>query len=257
MPDVFINITTPRPLDNSVDGEFVLRQLCQYSSLTPEKFNNCEPIKQIFDCVRVKEIAEKDWMSFVFLWKKMNPRSQGTVFTRMGRGRKTGDMLLSVDSAHLNLGETLSFFQTTAGHFAATFGFLHLLTEPDIISGNVSKGVSSRGRGQYSVSVTRFQLVKYLPELYWATIFGPLYVEMFGRECLLSAPAAIVRELAPNVIYLQLTDNLLDVKRDFGSFAAERMRVKEHLGVDAFFDPSLGTSHKYRVPDFGWDEADA
>ncbi len=144
MIDVYLNLITPKPLDNKADGEFLLRQLCKHSSLTPDKYGTSEPVRQPFDREHLNEITEKDWISFVFLWKRKKPRSQGTVFTRMGRGSKTGDVKLYSDSDQLKGEELSDLFQTAAGHFAATFGFLHLLTEPDIISGKASNAVASR-----------------------------------------------------------------------------------------------------------------
>ena len=54
---------------------------------------------------------------------------------------------------------------------------------PDFRTINTRTGLSSLGTG-----FTR-QLEKGLPTLYWKTLFGPPYVELFGQQTLLAAPA--------------------------------------------------------------------
>jgi cytochrome P450 len=76
-------------------------------------------------------------------------------------------------------------------------------------------------------------------------VFGPPYVKLFGRERLLSAPVANVRELAPDTIRLQLTEDVAAVSDDPEAFEEARERVQRHLGKEAFFDSSR---QAYRVP---------
>ncbi|NJL30059.1 MAG: hypothetical protein HC897_20275 [Thermoanaerobaculia bacterium] len=93
-------------------------------------------------------------------------------------------------------------------------------------------------------------LQQYLPDLYWLTIFGPPYVDLFGRERLLSAPAPIVEELPTGAILIQLSENMLDFRDRFEEVDRVRQAVKAHLDSDAFFDPAKGKDHKYNVPVF-------
>jgi hypothetical protein len=60
-------------------------------------------------------------------------------------------------------------------------------------------------------------------------------VDFFGVERLRSAPAAVVRELRPGYFYVQLTDDLADVREDRPLFTAAREAVKQHLGRDCFY----------------------
>jgi hypothetical protein len=88
-----------------------------------------------------------------------------------------------------------------------------------------------------------------LPQLQWGTLFGAPYVRLFGRDKLLSAPAAVVEELGPEMIYLQLTQRITNVTDDLSAYFALRRRVKEHIGADCFFHPHQGRG-PYRAPTF-------
>ena len=102
----------------------------------------------------------------------------------------------------------------------------------------------------YSLGPFIHELRRYLPDLCWANVFGVVYVEMFGKDRLLSAPVSAATELPYGGIYLQLTQSPLDVIQSFSRYKEVRDRVKSHLGPDAFLDPVRGTAGRYRVPSF-------
>jgi hypothetical protein len=91
-------------------------------------------------------------------------------------------------------------------------------------------------------------LTSYLPNLYWAQIFGPPWVELFGADTLASTPAFRVEEVAPGHWLVQLTEHLADVVDEHVAFEAVRSRAKSHLGADAFFSAERGPSGPYRAP---------
>jgi hypothetical protein len=106
------------------------------------------------------------------------------------------------------------------------------------------------------MGVSRWQLVLGLPGIYWANIFGPEYVALFGgRERVLSTPVPVIEEVAPKTFYLQLSDNMLDFATRFEEMAALQRRVKEHLGADCFVDHKARYTRTYRVPELGWNES--
>lgn len=93
-------------------------------------------------------------------------------------------------------------------------------------------------------------LKRYLPDLYWTTVFGRPYVELFSRERLLSCPAYWVKELENGSVIVQLTPELKDIVAEEASFERVRQEVRNHLNNDAFFDLSKGVDYRYRVPEF-------
>lgn len=82
---------------------------------------------------------------------------------------------------------------------------------------------------------------RHLPGIYWLNFFGKPYCDLIGRERLLSAPAADVREVGDGVL-LRLADD----PRDWASseYKAVERRVLDHIGSQYFFskdDPQRRT----------------
>ena len=96
--------------------------------------------------------------------------------------------------------------------------------------------------------VARPMLKKCVPDIYWTTVFGRPYVELFSRERLLSCPAHRITELDSGAIVIQLTPELKDVEAEEAAFERVRQDARSHLNNDAFFDPAKGLDHQYRVP---------
>ncbi len=69
----------------------------------------------------------------------------------------------------------------------------------------------------------------------WSTVNGP--------------EPHVARELASGHVYVQLTEQLLDLEADYPKVAAARERIIEHLGRDAFFAPGRS---EYRTPKFSF-----
>jgi hypothetical protein len=79
-------------------------------------------------------------------------------------------------------------------------------------------------------------------------VFGPPYVRLIGREKLLSAPCFTVKELSSEHVYLQVTAEVADLRRDFGGFEALGQRLKRHLGEGLFLEPTGAVASA--VPEF-------
>jgi hypothetical protein len=86
-------------------------------------------------------------------------------------------------------------------------------------------------RGASSLGIN---LERALPDIYWANFLGPEYVEMFGRKKLESAPWYRIEPLSDGGILLLLTPSPFDYDKDPERFEELRLKVKEHLGADAF-----------------------
>lgn len=113
----------------------------------------------------------------------------------------------------------------------------------------------------YTFFLVTHTLRHWLPDLFWGTVFGPAYVKLFGMDRLLSTPAFAVERLAEDMVYIQLSPSIEDLHTDFFAVQAVRVRAKEHLGNDAFFDPakaydwrkaerSKNVPNVFRVPAF-------
>jgi len=88
-----------------------------------------------------------------------------------------------------------------------------------------------------------------LPGVPWAACYGKPYVNLFGRDALLSLPIHKAEEIGPDLIYCQLTDRLTDCVEDPALIDAKREEVYRRLGRDAFYDPQ-DPKRQGRVPPF-------
>jgi len=87
----------------------------------------------------------------------------------------------------------------------------------------------------------------WLPDMPWAVVFGPAYVQMFGKEKLLSCPAYKVEELGPEMVFIQLTPNMDDIHQHYEVVMQARSIAKQHLGEECFFKPELAYDYRLSV----------
>lgn len=79
---------------------------------------------------------------------------------------------------------------------------------------------------------------------------GPPYVRLFGLQKLLDTPAYKVEQLGPEIVYIQLTESIFDVRERYAEVYAARQKVAAHLDDSIIFKASNPVGHQYRVPDF-------
>jgi hypothetical protein len=132
----------------------------------------------------------------------------------------------------------LDYMCKAAVQFDADIAHVHIVAdkEQEVRSLEATYGAS---RGFSGFEMNTSILRHWLSDLPWAVVFGDAYIRLFGLERLLSAPAYETRLLADNAVYLQVTPKIDDLLADYESFDRVRQRVKEHLGRDAFFDPTM------------------
>jgi hypothetical protein len=253
-PDLFLEALVPASVLERRYGEILVDALCEDASLVPEVFGNSEPLRAKFnDHDRDSLLA--NWRS-PFLWQRKKPRTQGSVFMTQGKSvtLQHSSFLIATESGGTTQRGLVDLVKHLGARAGADWGLLHLLTDKEIERGVASDSVVAldRKHSRWRLSITTHQLKRYLPDLYWGTLFGPPYVRLFGRDRLLSAPAHLVEELAPELFYLQLSDDLADLQTSFEAVDQARQRVKEHLGSDCFFRGELGRDHRYRVPQFSF-----
>ena len=144
--------------------------------------------------------------------------------------------------------------ECAAGAFSADFGFIHRITDTEMSRGLASEtiGFLDTAHTERHLFVPSRTLWQFVPDIYWTTVFGKPYVDLFSRERLLSCPAHRVKELANGSIVVQLTPDLRDTATEEAAFERARQDARDHLDNDAFFDPVKGPNHQYRVPEFLW-----
>lgn len=110
--------------------------------------------------------------------------------------------------------------------------------------------------GSDQVGLRTIDMVKHLPAIYWNQVFGAPYVRLFGLDKLLATPAFKVEQLGPEMVYVQLTETLFDVRERTAHVKAIRQQVVTHLDPDnnIIFNPNNPHDHVYQVPDFQFPE---
>ncbi|MCK7473646.1 MAG: hypothetical protein MZV49_09205 [Rhodopseudomonas palustris] len=189
------------------------------------------------------------WEHDIF-WESGNDSIDGTV----GKGGKYaynnhGDIGFSISESLHEKYDYESLMKKCSIDFECDFSFLHLREKKENCTPPPSSDYGYWGqRNRYHCLIlSTHRLRKYLPDLYWGTVFGPAYVRHFGKDRLLSSPAFKVEEWGNEMVYIQLSENLLDLRSDRDGVRKEADRVKEHLGLDSFFNPEKGPGGEYRV----------
>jgi hypothetical protein len=239
--DVFYRDTLSTPQE----GEILLERIESLGPLfTPDRFGRWEPVRTSYD----RRAAVAAW-GHCMLFRKRKPSVWIQTSGLLGPRPKLSSC--SLGGALSSTLEPLlqSALLTVAFPFDCQFGLLHILTPADPPRGFKSRTVDDL-TGKLSLLVATQHLLAYLPDVYWGTLFGSAYIDLFGRERLLSAPCFKAEEVAPQLIYLQMTEKLSDCLKKPDEVDAVRARVRAHLDCNAIFDPALPSDHEYAVPDF-------
>jgi hypothetical protein len=243
MRDINIGILTPYSLDSKESGKTLLTFLSEdFPEFLPERFNNYEPLERKFSMANLEEALEL-W-NYPFLWSRRKPPVQGNVWMGQACYKSHSSIYISSQSKLIDPKRLANFIKEISVLLKADFSYLHLFTQAEFDIEDYDAFTPFRQ------GVVTHELRNYLPNLCWATIFGSPYVELFGRDKVLSTPAFLVQELADNLFYIQLSENLFDLKSKYGEVNNIRCTVKKYLGSDAFYDPHVSDDHVYKVPNF-------
>lgn len=236
---VIIGVLTSSPIGAKASGHRFLRLLLDVApQYSPEKYNNYEPLKFQFDASAIDD-ALKLWGSN-FFWRRSKPSVSGGAFA--GFPNTHDHVYIDVPMKALAMPAVLDLFGAMTNTFGIDLAYVHVGTDADILDREYYK----RHTMPFG-SLTTHHLREGLPDMPWAMLFGPPYVELFGRERLLATPAARVEPIGGGV-YVQLTGAPADVAKKRDDYLAAQRTAKEHLDHDAF--SGLSATGECRVPDF-------
>jgi RHS repeat-associated protein len=257
MSSTFFEILSPLPLNREDDARRLISLWAEIApNILPDRVGTHEPIKQKFSIVDLAGLLA-GWEHQVLFKRVAEPKLHSSVFMQYGPHRRHSSWTISIDDRqNLNLLSMLNLLERASTEFSADLAFIHKPMKCDIEIGLASKSISylSSAKNSISLFVTTHLLRKYIPDIYWVTVFGKSYVDLFSRERLLSAPVYRARELENGSILIQLTEFPSESIEEPNSYRTQKTLVKDHLNSDAFFDLKKGTDHKYSVPDFSWKE---
>jgi hypothetical protein len=250
---LYINLLTNLSLISKDEGREFLRIWIDElpASYIPEKFGNFEPLRSKFDVASLKTVLES-W-AYPFLVKRSRPRLSGSIFMGGGKVASHGWIHIVLDFDANFQKNFIAFAQRVARRFHADFGFLHLLTQNEFKGDEFTRGVFSvrNDSSMDTLRVTTHDLKRCIPNLYWATFFGPSYIKLFGEDKFSHfAPGVISEKLDRELQYIQLTQELTDLQENFSLVNDLREKTKAFLNSNAFFDSRASLSQPYRTPDF-------
>ena len=223
-------VNSPLAFTSDVEKEQILRLLSDEPLFVPDLWGYVEPLKSKFSAEEIPRII-LGWTQNVFWKRKRSPKAEGSAWSDWSDWPKHGWLVLDGLNFHVAASSIVSFLERAANALVADFGVAHMVAPHEIESGQASKTVMDGNLG-----VTTHQLRKYIPDLYWVTVFGEPYVELFGKERLLSVPAYLVKELDYGGVWIQLCESPLEFVSDYERVNRSRQQAKEHLGLNAFFD---------------------
>lgn len=228
------------------EGYALLQMLKRHlPGLAPTLCGNHKPLKTVF---ADRAAVEAVWR-WPFIWKGGKPHVSGFVSLKIPASRHS-EFQFSAPGKFVDFDAALVFLGSVAHAFAPDFMYIHPFSEADRARAYATNTLTTVSKGKlYCVDVASATLMQYVPDLYWATVFGPAYVQHFGKQRLLSSPACKVEEIGPDQVLLQLTPDPLAIH--YKDLEEVRSRVKKHLGMESFYGERWGSSHRYRVPPFG------
>lgn len=208
--------------------------------LLPTRAGITEPVRQPFDLAD-REAAAGTWDSLQWIARRAKPQLEAIV---MPSTRVHSTLSIRVRSGNDRLlADFVALILALADATSPVFGVIHRLTSAEVADARLVRRpdlmVINRLTGDATLGIgyTR-QLEHGIPSLYWQTLLGRPYVELFGTQRILDAPASQVRHTGWGMI-LQLTESA-PTDASWPEFRARRDAVADQLGRAAFWpDASL------------------
>ena len=240
--DLDIGFLVPRTLTPLEDGRRIMQLVHNLlPSYLPYQFGSGEPLVQRMEDYNFDNLSQ--FMSRILIWKSKRSTAEGFLWLECTQVSHSA-LYISGKSKFVDVSRAVTFLNDLCSIALPDLSYIHLYTEEELETRPYE--MCSPYRQGISTQIVR----KYIPDICWGTIFGPPYVDFFGRERMLSIPAYLVSEIADRVIYVQLSESLMDMKTQYGAVERTRQAVKDRLNRDAFLRMDLGVSYKYGTPIF-------
>lgn len=203
--------------------------------LTPEKIGNSDDLIPYEDIstfrplwgrrVRLEgPLGPADVLRTISWQRDSELKSNGHI--RFTDRNKKGDLIFGnifMSSAYDEATDWLQFFKDVCELTNTAAGFIHIPAE-------VEK--RENGYSPYYPGVGGSILKKQLPNVAWATFFGPLYADE-ADFAELAKLGFHVEKLADGYLLL-MSDNIMDCFNDFPTFSRRRVELKKHFRPDLF-----------------------
>lgn len=216
-------------------GEFFWKHVeYSYPDLMPRRYGTSEPPGNVIQDGDITPMLQRSWdVGYTVFWQSAKFGHKGSWL--MTNGHRHSSCLMYGNLKYLSILQLKSLYANLASAYPISLAFVHAPNE------NEFHATRSWHKQMYAPVEHGFNtpaLLNYIPNLTWGMFFGLPYVEIIGRDRLLSAPVACTERWGDGV-YIQLTDNIGDVVNKYDQFEELRVLVKNHIGCELFFDPKL------------------
>lgn len=207
--------------------------------IRPSVYNWTDPINKPWDINNLEDLLP-DIRGITYgksvYWKRLSsPRAEGVFGVAPHNGKSDENDQHSNSRFTVNLGEinvdNLVEYLIENARDDADIAQIHVMTPQEKVSRELEFSFS----GHFE-EYTTFVLKHWLPELPWGVVFGEPYVQLFGMNRLLNAPAYKVQKISNNAVYIQLSPSLSDLITNYDVVNGVRQNIKNHIGRDVFFD---------------------
>lgn len=229
----------------------------------PTKWGRTEPLRNIFNPHDLSGMYPT-WQYYIadsIFWKRVGKNQADGAWNICFDFRPETGVSFNHADINLNVYTTkyqsplMRYFKNMAIKAKANFGYFDASTEQYRPYGMANEFISFG----YNMIIITHLLRHWLPDMPWAAVFGPDYIDLFGRDRLLSAPAFKTESLSDEVVFIQLTPDVNDLWHKFDEVMAIREEVKRHLGYECFWQKELAydwqehpekAGQVFRVPSF-------
>jgi len=244
-------VLSPLSLTKPEDFLDAVRTFCRLlPQVRPTNWGWWEPLKQEFDAEHLDKLVPQSGNCETVHWeRRKKPKAEGSFGVRWRSGvpgvyDTHSDINFTVELGQVEQEALVAYLKEASVRSKADFAFVDALTPEYSEFARESESAPYRDGFLLATHLLRH----WLPDVFWATVFGPAYVRLFGKERLLTAPAYSVQELGPETIYVQLTGRITDVVEDHEGVQSCRKLLKEHLRSNAFFVSGKGYNRRERGP---------
>ncbi len=222
------------------------------------KFGSVEPLRNRGFCENHEAvIREWDQWDHSLYWKRDKSSLSGSLYSAFrSYFQHSGVDVFALDVLK-DLALLEAALETISTDVWADYAVLHVLGPMDLERGNhAGSGVVSFLSAKEWDAIlypTSERLLAGLPDVYWSQVFGVPYVELIGRQRIMSCPDADVRELPYGGIRVKSRLSILSARKEPEAFENWREAVKIHFGREFFFGGD-SSENAVRTPNFCWRE---
>jgi hypothetical protein len=147
-------------------------------------------------------------MEMAIFGDQEKPAADASIWKRKGAHQRLHAIIIfRIEPKLTTRSRLLDYLKAASVRLKADFAFLHFFTRNELERGQSNKTVTALDKqgkklGFFAASQ---DLQRRIPELYWATVLGAPYLEMFGKDRVLAAPGYSTASLSSEAVLLQIT----------------------------------------------------